>query len=867
MLVVCIAFNALNDCTCFAQQVSNSLEEWEERERESLESFLAEQNLGTLLVEHLESELEKTSDPEQRKKLASKLAVRYSQKLISLQGNSKELMLWQTKAQRLTAIFPDLNSDELRIASLHARYLDLENQFREAWKLGAKQQTMSDLIQPWEILSQDLVSATAAWQEKSDDLFALQQADPDQANSVARKLSLVESQLLHCHYLNGWTNYFRAASSTEARQSRLQLAESEFRKFLQIDATQPLNGLSRKWFDFTSPWTVRSIVGLASVLHVRNLADTSDHLFSLIENQNIDLASRDSVPFWRLSNYSFFRQFDRSIGIADEVAIRNDISDKTLAKFWLLAFESAQIAKDDNPQLGEILKRRSLAGLTRQLKGGILNELAESNPSAFDVAAGEGQFNDYWVKGYLDYFRSQQNKDADLLQSARRLLQRAQQIEPDAAYKDDWARCTYLLAWIDFQKEEYERAANGFQQVAKLLENSDRSLASHSQWQAIESLSKLKLGNKKKSSEVFSAIERMLRKFPDSEFAKRAEFEKVRIEIQSVPHNQAINRLEKVKRGNPNYPMARSEIVGLRYRRWIAAQKSNSSSAAKRFIELEEESERYTSNAKFPAELKLKSQLMVVDALVRENPIRPQKLSRAIDLAKSFADVIPAKSKTNIEFRYFQLMAAQKTGNVDQAVIHSQWLVDQAAGTRFEMPALIYLARKADQDLQLNPADPVGARDQAITFYERLSKQLGQSRDKLLDSSNARVAIARLADLNSQNGDLAKADQIYDLLLSCYPDNVKYLKQSARLKQSSGKQEQAIKIWSRLAKGVAPGTDLWFESKIALIDGLSVNDKESARKLYRQTVQLGGEISEEWKPLFERLRVKLSIESEIKQRQ
>jgi Tfp pilus assembly protein PilF len=845
-------------CTAQPQSQQRSAT-FESFEAERLEEYLIEHQLDLLLIEHLESRLEKTLNRDQRKQLAGRLGQLYSQQLILIHPDGKaETSRWQGKADRLVELFPDLNSDALRVAALHARYLELEKQFQEIWKQGADPDALNTLIQPWGVLSSDLESTIGVLSEKSESRFAVQQADNESSSTIANEVATLESQILHCHYLNGWTKYFRAAVSEVDRRTWIQQAESEFRQFLEVDEKQPLNRLNSRWFDFASPWTVRAVVGLASTVALRDADQSSEHLFSLIENQSVDRKSQDDVPFWQLNNFCFFRKFDQAVAIADKTAQRNDLSERSLTRFWLAAFESAQVAEKDNPLLGRVLMKRSLAGLTRQTQGSILVELARENESAFELSALE--FNDFWIKGYLEFYKSQNEGDASSIDSAKSLLERAIQIEPDLAFKDDWARCAYLLAWIHLRREDLPSASRQFQQVADLLESRDRKLAAESQWLAIECLVRLGRSDERRTNEAFAAIDKMLRRFPESKLVKRAEFEKVRLGIQTVPAKQAIVRLEQFKRGNPNYALAKSEIVGLRYRRWLEAQQENDVGANVLFREFESSKESLIDDALVSTELKLKAQLLSIDGLIRSQPGKQAKLAAAMSTAKRFADLVSSQSKIHVEFNYYQFLYAQQLGEIEQANDRANWLVRFGEGTKFETSALIFLAQRMDkkptQQLQNDPE----ARQAAINIYQRLTEKLGQNVKALRSSGNARVALARLADLKRLDGALAESDRYYGSLLECFPDNASYLRQSARLKQEMGNWNEANSMWSRLSKGVKAGSDLWFESKSELIAGLAKSDPDAARGLFQQTMQLSGEIPGGWRSRFDELRVQLKIE-------
>ena len=162
---------------------------------------------------------------------------------------------------------------------------------------------------------------------------------------------------------------------------------------------------------------------------------------------------------------------------------------------------------------------------------------------------------------------------------------------------------------------------------------------------------------------------------------------------------------------------------------------------------------------------------------------------------------------------------------------------------------MIQIAQHQDSNLTGQNSDAIRSQA-AIETYERLSNVLGQSEQQLKASANARVAFARLGELQQIAGQSAESERVFLILGEYFPGNAKYLRNLA-VARSNSDQAAAKEIWQRLAAGSEAGSELWFESKWQLAKILGKTDRASATKLLQQTMQLGGEVPEQWKQAYE----------------
>ncbi|MFT5302774.1 MAG: tetratricopeptide (TPR) repeat protein, partial [Mariniblastus sp.] len=118
-------------------------------------------------------------------------------------------------------------------------------------------------------------------------------------------------------------------------------------------------------------------------------------------------------------------------------------------------------------------------------------------------------------------------------------------------------------------------------------------------------------------------------------------------------------------------------------------------------------------------------------------------------------------------------------------------------------------------------------------------------------SSNARVAMLRLAELNLGVGESKKAIDTLERLILVFPHHKSVLLLLAKGYQADNLPGKSISIWQKLIRGVNPGTEIWFEAKYNLTKALLDDGQISeAGKLYEQTLRLSPSMPEPWQQAF-----------------
>ncbi len=805
----------------------------DDHENAVLETWRADRRLDDLLLEHLETRLESATNSSSREEIAKRLATLYGQKLLSLDKDPLPLL---KRTRELISLYPRFETGRLRVAMLHARYLDSEKGFLNSIREGGKFAEREDLESSLQTLFGDLSNALSALMRRSEELFAAGQLNRDRRPLDAQRQA-VEAEALHCQFLAGWSSYFLAMLQKDRRFELLEQSELRFREFLQLDQQTLLSDYDSRWFDFSSAWHIRAMSGLAAIALARGNESQASYLYSLIETNAVTQESREAVIRFRFLGHRYCGQFKEASNVLRNRKAISEMSKAGKVGLWATVADASRSA----PNAIE-LNQLALLGLTREMSGELLVTEFEKNALPMKTDS----FESAWIAGYVQFWKSEKG-DQSATGNARQLLQKAivlsatQQPPPDP---QDVARCRYLVAWLKLKRHDAEVAVGMFSEVAETLASSDPQLASESAWIAAKTAIRLGSRDPNRSNDAWNMLERFVRAWPDSPHVATASFEKLKIELRAMPPRDAIRRLKNISPDDENYADALLETAAQRYRIW----QSNSDDSESLVSLVNACSDVASTRLTTPGQ-KMRAHFLLVDALLRASAPDFEQVNLLLQRSQLLLEFVEDRANASVELLYYRMQIGQQTEDDALANIAAAELMVSGKGTRFELPALIRMAQYLD--LELADADATEDRlRSAIETYQRLSELLGQNEERLKSSANARVAHARLGELQQLAGQSKESERIFQSLVDFFPGNAKYLRNLAVAK--SGRDERgASDIWKRLASGSEAGSELWFESKWQLAQILSKTDRPSAVQLLKQTMQLGGEMPEAWRRAFE----------------
>ncbi len=850
-----------------SDRVSNS--ESTQNDSKQLEAYLSSLKLDRLVVEHLENEVGNELDRGKRLNLARRLADLYADELLNAHLDSELSGQWVKKTQALIRIYPELENSRLTIAILQSRYLVQERSFRQWWN-AVPRKSHDELKTRWRELHIELVEFNQKMEGRYQELVTTVQANSGDV-VASKELVTTEALLLHSSFLVGWTSYFRGVLETEQRGQWLRLSDQHFRNFLQLDEAPSLTEFSAKWFDFNAAWQVRAVVGLAMAHRGMGHAKQSEHCFQLLQ-ENGDAMTLGQLFVWKLNSRLFLGETDELLVCLSE--FQNFSGLKTTAKvnFWATTLQASQSLHADSPVVAARLQNEALSGLTRTKQAPAIAKYVADQKLEFAE-----DFHGNWIRGFLYFYQAVNGRtsfgqakfedsdpDKTDLESAKFYLTQATRQAGAGVRESDLIQCQMLLGKVLFREREFEQAAVMFHKVAAAVSSQnqrvpeERKLAAESLWLAAQSLIEVSRVDSRKSELAYQAVEGLLRRYPESSFAQRAEFEKLRLNISTLPGDEAIRRLEKFETHHPNYSFAIEESARARFRLWLTSFEAGNSDRKKRLQDLVDSELACRQLEGLSEEKKLKATLLVIDALLRYDPIDEAKIrdyfsvtSRQIDQVRN------SRSSIKVEHRYYEFLFAQRIRDLADARRLAEWLVANGKDTRFERSALIYLGKSLEAEYSRAESPSEELATQVLLTFRRIVKVLGSSSSELKRSSNAQVAVAKLAELELAIGDSVEARRLYQVLVGEFPSQQKYIHGLARSTMAAGDVEAALPFWRKLNSGVQAGSDLWYESKYQLIVGLASSDPDAAGKIYRQTRRLSPELPQKWRLPFEQLEEKL----------
>lgn len=207
------------------------------------------------------------------------------------------------------------------------------------------------------------------------------------------------------------------------------------------------------------------------------------------------------------------------------------------------------------------------------------------------------------------------------------------------------------------------------------------------------------------------------------------------------------------------------------------------------------------------------------------------------------------------DFHYRRLQWSGKNGDDAGRREHAEWLLEHAAGSVYELPALVVMARYIDRDVQ--QAAPERAKmliGPAHDIYHRLAEKLGTSPEILQSRKNARVTLSRLAEYAFRMQRYGEAAQHLERLLAAFPKDRDYLRRAGLALYEAGTFERSLSHWRTLLAGSQPGTDGWIEAKYYQLVCLGHVDPAQARKVTTQFQLLYPDLGgPPWKQRFQEL--------------
>ena len=322
--------------------VASAPAQWELNADQSgrLEEYLARVGAEDLLLEHLESATASETNLQTRRELGSRLLDLYAQRMMS--GRETQPGKWREKSELILTTYPQLDTNTIRIAILQSKYREGETSFRNWWNQGRAPDQKNAQQDLWRELGEELANLNQAMEASYEDQIAAAQTQGGNVDSA--QIIRAEELLLHCHYLLGWTSYFTAVLNPDDLKSNLRDSDAWFRDFLQVEPDKPMTDVPETWFDFSSPWQVRALVGLAMVQRGLNYPSECQYCLDIIEKNSTDQQTRDLRYIWDLNSRMYLNDYAGAGELVNSVAASNQLSKNGRIAYWNTVVDSGPVS-------------------------------------------------------------------------------------------------------------------------------------------------------------------------------------------------------------------------------------------------------------------------------------------------------------------------------------------------------------------------------------------------------------------------------------------------------------------------------------------------------------------------------------------
>jgi tetratricopeptide (TPR) repeat protein len=460
-----------------------------------------------------------------------------------------------------------------------------------------------------------------------------------------------------------------------------------------------------------------------------------------------------------------------------------------------------------------------------------------------------------WGKGRLVFAEAEKSKQPADFQRASQWFQQALDL-PEA--KDDpvtAAQCRYSLAWCQYRVEQYDAAVRLFRQAASELKTLGDDTAVQAAWMVFTCYQQQYAASKdaRHQKQALEALTSLKRDFPGSEQAQRADLMLARLSAKGDAPEVAVKTLAAVTADSPNYLTARYELCSVRHQLWSKAR-----SEAKQALagEVRKDVDIYLAAApESEGVRRIRAALLAVEVLLAEAPPKWEDAAQYLTRVQTVGAKLTDDDSIAAEYHYRRLQLAQHTGDETAVRNNAQWLTEHAAGTSYELPALVIVAKHIDQQLaEAADSQKNQRRQEAIAAYNRLVQLLGSSSEVIAAKKNSLIANSKLAQYEYDASRYSESAQRLEGIVKAFPSDRNYLRRAGLAWFKAGDHAKALPHWDTIVAGSDSASESWYEAKYYQLVCLAKIDSEAAGKSWRQFKLLHPEVkSPQWRDRFAEL--------------
>ncbi len=405
------------------------------------------------------------------------------------------------------------------------------------------------------------------------------------------------------------------------------------------------------------------------------------------------------------------------------------------------------------------------------------------------------------------------------------------------------SQCKYELAYCQFKLGKYYEAAENYASMISALAGIDKTMAANAAWMAFAGYQKSLDQHPEGRRKAIKVLERLRDDFPESPHAEKVDYQISLLQRENQSTEDAMAELEAIDPSNENYTDSRYDLCLLIHKQWNAATAGQRAQLLPKVIQ----SVDAFLAASDAADQKRRLKCMLIAADVALNGPTPDAATAGKYLQLAAGMITTSENKpAAAEFHYRMLQLAMRQGNDSAAQQHADWITTNAAGSPYELPALVQLAQRvAGNDA---PAEA------GYNVYRRLVEVLGTDQETLKTQKNARIASVNFAKYAAAVGKFDEAADAIGRVLQTDPKNKRYLKLAAESSFQAGQNEQAVQHFRTLVRGLPANTDEWYEAKYYQIAALMRSEPEKGKQVLKQFQLMHRDLGAPWEAKFQQLR-------------
>ncbi len=829
-----------------------------------VERYLSRLGLSELRVRLLEREVQQGG--ESKDKAARKLADAYAQALMDAPDDQPRFERLKQQIDKLLLASPAASTPALQVGLLQAEFQRGEALIsawiedpRDKQAIARAADILSPLAKELEEKGKDLSAAADRMSEGMDAIKG-----EDARRTAEHELLRQQATVARVNYYTGWCRYYLGVTKREAMSAQADFAAAKvlFCEVLGVDGEKEYEEVEDvASLGLESSWRARTALGLALSEEGLGRQAAADRCFSWLQHASAPAGLRDQGAYWQLQGLLNAPNLPSAAEYAKK-KVETLSSPPTPGKNSLcIAAIRAGAAVDpasSEAEMARNLVAAGIRGLARLRQFETLSQLVAKHKLE-ELQGKSASFYLSWLKGRTQFFAAEKTKAATDYQNAAAALAAAIDLPEAARDLFAAAQCRYHLAWCKFRLDDFELAARLFHEAAPVLVEGEKELAVQAAWMEFASFQKLAETKKEKkyAASAVAALQALKRDFPDSEQAGKAELLIARLQ-QDLSPEEALASLAAIKPTEPNYPAARLEIAQLQFQKWtkLKGDKARAPAAAEEALAAVD---ALLATKGGSADQKLRGCLIGLQIVFDTAPVNEKRAASLLEAATPAGEALPAQSPLAAEFYYRRLQFAQKTGDKTAMNKAAAWIAANGAGSPYETPALVIVARQADDAVAAaTDANRKDLQAEAADIYTRLAALVGESPEAIAGVKNALAVNSKLAHYDEALGRWQEAAARLDKIVAAMPSDKKYLRRAGIAHFQAGEFAPSLEQWRKLLGGVESGSEEWLEAKYHQLACLAKTDRPSAVKVWKQFKLLFPQIkSPAWKNKFAALEADL----------